>query len=374
MPTVKEDREYYCPTCLAGEGLMIAYCNIQPTPGSSGCDCANNYCSNWIDNDVCDWTEGILVCRAVCRDFTGSACANVLSTGLLSYSSSPSYSTLGNTRTETFPEIKDELNRRIRLGIKEPILQILDYVPVGGCCVNNNECSSNKCEQTSHSKYDCSQTGKECVLSKAPIKTEDGNIVLESCIADADCEGRCFSGICTYMGDISGNTVDQKPKPDGIVNILDIFVVAQAFDSKGDPYYNLTRLDIDGDGDIDVNEVSEIGRKIWCNNTMMVSDPAKPNCDEQIIGGVKFPSCIGDNWKNYCAKLDVDETGAIDESDLYLIGINLKKQITPKYKQEADVNKDGKINILDIFIVAKNFGKVITTTTTVPATTTMPLF
>jgi hypothetical protein len=70
------DKANYCPTC----GTTKVRCAIKVDknldgdttdegegPGVAGCDCAENYCTDWCTNNICDWAVRIKICAAVCN-------------------------------------------------------------------------------------------------------------------------------------------------------------------------------------------------------------------------------------------------------------------------------------------------------------------
>jgi len=151
----------YCPSCPVAN----ARCDHKPTPGQSGCACADEICQQFINNDTCDWTEGVHICKAVCNDIPSLAyCSQVAKTKALGIG---------------LP-IPDG-------GIRYPFVILQDYVPPGGCCNRNasyNECKNAHCLKPSSckSRYQC------CLLAG-----ETG------CTVDADCcysSEKCIGGTC----------------------------------------------------------------------------------------------------------------------------------------------------------------------------------
>jgi hypothetical protein len=118
LPSLNEDRDLYCPDYMNWEeDIAAAFCNILPTPGISGCTCANDHCMGWIDNDVCRWEgeySGIYVAKPVCRNLAGTMCEEVARTGII-----------------------EKVGR---------FLRTYDcFIPAGGCCDTNEECVTGKC-------------------------------------------------------------------------------------------------------------------------------------------------------------------------------------------------------------------------------------
>jgi len=156
LPSVKEDRDSYCATC----GNAYAFCDIKPTPGISGCQCAEDFCGKWIDNDVCDWSHGIHVCKGVCKDIANMPICSQVASGM--------------TPIGPFP------------------FTCCGYVPTGGCCDENNDCATGKCNG-----FNAACPGyKSCACSN-----ENGQ-----CMSDKDC---CLS---------IGLTCNLNPTPSGDAN------------------------------------------------------------------------------------------------------------------------------------------------------------
>jgi hypothetical protein len=143
LPSLREDRDWYCPTC----GIAFAFCDIKPTPGYSGCDCAENFCAKWIDNDICDWNFGVHVCKAACKDPVNMPiCSQVAAHGGVSSTGTP---------IQPFP------------------FNCCGYVPTGGCCDENVDCATGKCNG-----FNANCPGfKACSCSNAN----------EPCMSDKDC-------------------------------------------------------------------------------------------------------------------------------------------------------------------------------------------
>jgi hypothetical protein len=187
LPSIKEDRDYYCTTC----GLAFALCDIKPTPGFSGCTCAEDFCTKWIDNDICDWSFGIHVCKAVCKDVINMPICNQVS------GSGTSVSSTGiplDHPVQPFP------------------FSCCGYVPKGGCCDDNSDCATGKCNdfnaacpgykscscsnetQPCMSDKDCCgmpSSGLTCNLNPSPISYETKNIC-------SYCTGRVNIGLSKY--------------------------------------------------------------------------------------------------------------------------------------------------------------------------------
>jgi hypothetical protein len=169
LPTQQEERDLYCSTC----GNAYAFCDIKPTLGISGCQCAEDFCAKWIDNDVCDWSRGIHVCKAVCNDVVNMpTCSQVAAHGAVSSTGTP----IG-----PFP------------------FTCCGYVPTGGCCDENSDCATGKCNGFSAA---CPRY-KSCTCSN-----ENGQ-----CMSDKDC---CPSMIPIYPP--IGLTCNLNPTPSGDAN------------------------------------------------------------------------------------------------------------------------------------------------------------
>jgi len=119
----------YCPTCPVAK----ARCDHKPTPGISACSCADTWCAGWINNNTCDWIEGVHICKAVCKDAANMPiCSQVAAYG----------ATLGWGWLPSFPII------------------FQDYIPIGGCCNYDQECQvrgkypERRCQRE---QFECSQ-------------------------------------------------------------------------------------------------------------------------------------------------------------------------------------------------------------------------
>jgi hypothetical protein len=151
LPSVREDRDWYCPTC----GLAFAFCDIKPTPGISGCQCAEDFCAKWIDNDVCKWDFGIHVCKAACKDPVNMPiCSQVAAHGAVSSDGTP---------IQPFP------------------LTCCGYVPAGGCCNENIDCATGKCNGFNagcpgYKSCSCSNENEQCKADKDCCKGEIGTL------------------------------------------------------------------------------------------------------------------------------------------------------------------------------------------------------
>jgi hypothetical protein len=301
LPSVKEDEVYYCPTCSQG-AIVVGRCNILPTPGSSGCGCANDYCMGWIDNDVCDWTKGIKICKAVCGDLSGTACAEVAAKGGLSVAAGG-----GGVKWISFNKFQ---------------ISYLDYVPVGGCCENDMDCSSGRCVVTESSRIKC-KIGKECV-----------NVTeTEGCRVNPDCKsGCCYDDNCSYVGDVDCS---------GKVDIKDVYSLAKAFGSEGSVTWD-KKFDFNGDNGVDVKDLQVCAHLYGCNKTENGWIREEEACDSEK-----------------CEKCDFSGNEEIDETDIYLFQIHLGTKADPEYEVRLDLDRSGRIDIKDIFIVAKNYGKSV---------------
>ena len=160
----------YCPTCPH----FTATCEHKPTPGLSGCDCAELKCQDMVNRDACDWTEGIHICKAVCNDISELYfCSRYASTKAL-------------TKGIPVPPI----------GLFEiAFVKLQDYVPLGGCC--NPYASYNECNNTNNRNAHClnlktssiCKSGYNCCL----IAGEKGCTVNADCCSSSD---KCVSGTC----------------------------------------------------------------------------------------------------------------------------------------------------------------------------------
>jgi hypothetical protein len=164
----------YCPTCPTA----TARCEHKPTPGLSGCACADLACQNMINNDACDWTEGVHICKAVCNDIASlSYCSQVAKT--------------------TGTALSRDTISKITYGNIYGVVILQDFIPPRGCCSNDGECQPKDAYGTVLDPYarclkyssDCSKVGKN-----ACCRVTDGE-----CISTADCcssTDQCVNGIC----------------------------------------------------------------------------------------------------------------------------------------------------------------------------------
>jgi len=161
LPSAKEDEITYCPTC----GIAFARCDIKPTPGYSGCACAESDCDLWISNDICDWDRGVHVCKSVCKDPVGMPiCSQVAAHGAVSSAGTP---------IQPFP------------------FSCCGYVPNGGCCDENIDCATGKCNG-----FNANCPGfKACSCSN----------VNEPCMGDKDC--------CQGVWPLQALTCNNNPNP-----------------------------------------------------------------------------------------------------------------------------------------------------------------
>jgi hypothetical protein len=152
----------YCPTCPTA----TVRCDHKPTPGLSGCACADLACQDMINNDACDWTEGVHICKAVCNDIPSLAyCSQVAKTKAL-LNNIPILPGWGNY----------------------PFIIVQDFVPPGGYCKSNNDCRSDFGHICQNSNV-CAITNGKCTVNS-------------DCCSSTD---KCVSGNCKTCGN-SGAT------------------------------------------------------------------------------------------------------------------------------------------------------------------------
>jgi len=165
----------YCPTCEADGIPAKVSCETGPTKGVSGCGCADSWCAKWIENDTCDWSDGVKVCKVVCGDTSDMPiCSQVLrnpgAQGLLGI---------------TYPSFN---------------LQIIDYLPLGGCpCTSDADCQVNGkyphryCQRE---KFECAELNCNGLLEpRLACCSETGY----DCAVDSDCcslQAVCTNGTC----------------------------------------------------------------------------------------------------------------------------------------------------------------------------------
>jgi len=187
----------YCPDCPTE---AKAFCNFKPIPGQSGCQFADSKCAEWINNDLCNWTMGVHICKAVCSDINQLAfCSQVIATKV-SAARMASEKIMG-VAPNTIPITKT--------GQISTLLETFDYVPLGGCC--NPRDSPDPCNYNALGNYVCAKTdrpnGQGSYL--CPVKDKPSGTILyynnrccakttAPCSSNQDCcnNNFCINHIC----------------------------------------------------------------------------------------------------------------------------------------------------------------------------------
>jgi hypothetical protein len=149
----------YCPFC--GK-LALAYAP------KNDCARADEICFGWLQNDVCDWTKNIIVCRAVCNDAT-----------LMDHCKNPlKYIQSLQAQGYSFTNF-DPANC--------PPGTTCGFAPPGGACTSNDECASGLCKHqiVPVSKWVCAQSplGGKCIIN-------------DDCVSGLCSNGICASNVC----------------------------------------------------------------------------------------------------------------------------------------------------------------------------------
>jgi len=111
-------------------------------------------------------------------------------------------------------------------------------------------------------------------------------------------------------------------KPDGVINIRDIYAAAIAFGSS------TIREDINCDGIVDEIDICIVQ---WAFGTYPGHSRWNPDAD-------------------------VNEDGQVQIADIGAMAKAFGAVAHPRWNQLADLNNDRQVNIIDIFIIAKNYG------------------
>ena len=217
LPDTPADRQNYCPDC----GVALAECAIKnPTTGngvgSYGCACAEIVCTDWCQNDICDWEQGVKICRAVCNINTKMEHC------------------VGLVPCPTAGAPCDG--------------ELCGLVPAGGCCQDESDCitGTGKCTVPSSLCMQCEQShpNQPCVTHEDCYGYEDGTNI-------------CCGGKCMWTkGDVDNSQN---------VNILDIVILAIAFGTQpGDPNWN-TDVDLDNNGIINIMDILIVAVSFGCS-------------------------------------------------------------------------------------------------------------
>jgi len=188
----------YCPSCPVN--LALAFCAFKPIPGVSGCSNADTKCAEWINNDCCNWTEGVHICKAVCSDVNQLAfCSQVVATRVRAARMAGEKILGVDPNTIPIPEP----------GQISTLMASFDYVPLGGCC--NPRDSPDPCNYNALGNYVCAKTdrpnGQGSYL--CPVKDKPSGTILyynnrccakttAPCSSNQDCcnNNFCINHIC----------------------------------------------------------------------------------------------------------------------------------------------------------------------------------
>jgi hypothetical protein len=204
-------KSIYCPNCLEN---AIGKCPHKPIPGLSGCPYVDQLCAEWINDDICDWTEGVHICSAVCSDTASLAyCSQVMAKGTAAIHQANIGKTFGMS------------------GWIDPNgakVSVYDYVPLSGCCnpnaVDENGRPFNQCDWDHTNTARCIDEDRPKAVgggsSQCPIKDKYGTIIRynpqcarirgASCTQNEECSGtdECVNSIC-----VQGLTLSLSPNP-----------------------------------------------------------------------------------------------------------------------------------------------------------------
>ena len=217
LPNTAAERQNYCPTC----GIALAECAIKidknldgdykdecEGPGCAGCACAETFCTDWCQNDICDWEKGVTVCRAVCN-------------------------------------IEEDMPHCVGLvscpTAGEPCKGFLcGLTPPGGICQVDSDCTTGDCSvpiiinETEYLTCDTSDSFEACRFNEDCYDFVNG---INVC-----CNNRCIE----TKADIDGN---------GVINMDDVVIVIIAFGSKFGDYNWNPDADLNKDEDINMIDI-----------------------------------------------------------------------------------------------------------------------
>jgi hypothetical protein len=206
-----DTKSIYCPNCPIED--IKAMCPHKPTPGLSGCSYADEKCAEWINDDKCDWTEGVHICSAVCSDPASLAyCSQVMAQAKTAVQRANIGKIAGSSNYINFNPVK---------------ISVYDYVPLTGCCnpnaVDENGIPFNQCDWDHTNTYQCQKGDRtDGTSSKCPVKDRYGNIKYYNkqccipvgkgwCSGNEECCGNtdeCINGVC-----VQGMGLSLTPNP-----------------------------------------------------------------------------------------------------------------------------------------------------------------
>jgi len=229
---------YYIGDYELGNGAALAKCNINPTLGESGCDCAEKWCKYWCGKNVCDWKleNPLRVTRAVCNEPELMPHCNS------PYICPPTAECIATDTSKDYPSGDN------------PFVKGWTFCPNGEC--------EDKCEKDG-------KTLRECSCPKTYGSCYDTSINCDHWMT-----GRCRDDACYCAGNMN-------PDKDDIINILDIGIMARAFGSKsGDPNWN-SKADVNGDGVVNIKDItimaSAFGRNCKDTTKIPMTGPRPPS-------------------------------------------------------------------------------------------------
>jgi len=252
----------YCPNCPPA----TVHCSQKPTPGASGCSCADTACAEWIrvwyDDTItekpCDLLAGVHVCKAVCSDITNMGiCSQVM-----------------------------ELSSNIESWYYGP-WQIfsLDYVPLGGCARFDIDCQVGNKYPHRHASRETLECSK-VINGKIYLGTACCSDTGYDCAKNTQCcnlNDKCINGICQATSDtcVSTDQTDKYPAGD-------------------DPYMPGTTTKYRSEVPVSVNNDICINRYLqewYCAN----NNPTSKTIDCQKECGTTESYCDTDfNGRGYC--------------------------------------------------------------------------
>lgn len=337
IPSLRQDQEYYCPNCLNLKGLMVATCPILPTPGVSGCSCANDHCAGWIDNDICNWAWGIKVSRIVCNDLSGTICSEVAINGYYN-----SQTIEGGKIEQVYPKTNIEgqiknlgpfplepFNETAHYGgIDASVYNNPDLVPAGGCCGNDEECSTKKCggnlAADENSEAVANKTACGCGMNCQP----------DSAIGGTYCQFSPMGGPCRSFRDCADNYPiinGRRQNVDSYGTEIQSFRKATCSIPKGNEKRGICTCfgDVNGNGKVDLPDLVKLA--LSYGNKACYNLKTKADCDQAI-------TC---KW---------EDKSTVDTSDDYCYEVN------QKYNAYIDFTDDGNVNLADLVLFANAYG------------------
>jgi hypothetical protein len=237
----------YCSNCPIE--LAMAFCYFKPTPGLSGCPYADEKCAEWINDDKCDWTKGVHICKGVCSDVSSLAyCSQVAAQAAAA----------AKAASITVPSFSGPYG--------SSLIELLDYVPLQGCCKEDSACNydgtgtavcrkGNRIDGTS-SQCPIWVNNTDHSMGVKYYNKQCCRVTNGKCTSAADCcnsNNKCINGICTttIIGDING---------DCKVDIKDLTLVIKYYGTyPGRPLWN-PNADINFDNKVDIKDLTLVNK------------------------------------------------------------------------------------------------------------------